>query len=34
MTERVSSCERMLRQQPDDGQTIWSLLRRLNSLTA
>ncbi len=34
MTERVSSCERMLRQQPDDGQTIWRLLRRLNSLTA
>lgn len=32
MTERVTSCERMLTQAPNDGQTIRALLERLNAL--
>jgi len=32
MTERVTSCERMLTQLPDDGQTMRALLERLNGL--
>jgi GTP-binding protein EngB required for normal cell division len=32
MTERVTSCERMLTQAPDDGQTLRALLERLNGL--
>lgn len=34
MTERVTSCERILTQVPDDGQTIRSLLVRLHDLGA